>query len=325
MGAGGHDLEQRAAILPDALRCIWRDYPASIQLHEPAAYGKSDWDPRGKPLSIISYDQPWELLADGYQSVTSLARDRDGNVFFLDSTTDRVYKVNTASRSAEDLGVFKGAKAIAIGEDNRLYVTQPSRRRIVSYAPGGGSEKLYAQNVIADRLAPRRGQIYFLNTADRTLGVAEPNGKTRLVYDKGEMGMPAAMALSPDGEMLVVSDAGARFSWSFQIGNTLQYGEPFFRLEMPEAGLPRGATGVAHDETGQVYFATPLGIQICEPNGRMATILNAPEPGAFDDIVFGGKNWKYLYAAEKNKLYRRPVKIAGTAPFTPSKPPKPAL
>ena len=86
-----------------------------------------------------------------------------------------------------------------------------------------------------------------------------------------------------------------------------------------------GATGVAYDETGQVYFATPVGIQICEPNGRLATILNSPEYGAVHDIVFGGKVWKFLYAAEGKKLYRRPVKIAGTAPFTPIKPPKPAL
>jgi hypothetical protein len=57
----------------------------------------------------------------------------------------------------------------------------------------------------------------------------------------------------------------------------------------------------------------------------MATILNAPEPGPVHDIVFGDKDWKWLYAAENTKLYRRPVKIAGTAPFTPVKPPKPPL
>jgi hypothetical protein len=236
-----------------------------------------------------------------------------------------VYRVNIASRSVEPVGTFKGARAIAIGGDNRFYVSQPSRRRILSYAPEGGNEKLYAQNVIADYLAARGGQIYFLNAAEKTIGVVEPNGKTRLISEQSELGRPAAMALSPDQEMLVVSDAQTRFSWSFQIGNTLQHGEPFYRLEMPESGLPRGATGVAHDETGQVYFATPMGIQICEPNGRLATVLNSPEPGAVQDIVFGGKDWKFLYAAEGKRLYRRPVKIAGTAPFTPSKPPKPAL
>jgi sugar lactone lactonase YvrE len=294
-------------------------------LHPPAAYNQPGWDPRGKALSVISYDQPWEVVGDSYQSVTSLARDRAGTVFFLDSNADRVYKVKPESRSVEAVGVFKGAKAIAIGGDNRLYVAQPSRRRIVSYGLGGGGEKLTAQNVTADYLVVRAGQIYFLNAAEKTIGVVEPNGKTRLIYQASELGRPAAMALSPDQEVLVVPDAEARFSWSFQIANTVRYGEPFFRLEMPESGLPSGATGVAHDETGQVYFATPMGIQICEPNGRLATILNAPEPGAVHDVVFGGKDWKFLYAAEGKKLYRRPVKIGGTAPFTPVKPPKPAL
>ena len=41
-----------------------------------------------------------------------------------------------------------------------------------------------------------------------------------------------------------------------------------------------GVTGATLDSIGQVYFATPLGVQMCEANGRTAAILNSPEPGA---------------------------------------------
>jgi hypothetical protein len=41
---------------------------------------------------------------------------------------------------------------------------------------------------------------------------------------------------------------------------------------------------------GQVYFATPIGVQFCEVNGRVAGILNSPEHGAITDLVFAGKN-----------------------------------
>ena len=39
--------------------------------------------------------------------------------------------------------------------------------------------------------------------------------------------------------MLIVTDAQARFSWSFQSRRTVRLtnGEPYYRLEMPEAGL----------------------------------------------------------------------------------------
>lgn len=110
-----------------------------------------------------------------------------------------------------------------------------------------------------------------------------------------------------------------------KIGDSLRYGEPFFRLELPESASSVGATGVAYDVTGQVYFATELGIQITEANGRLENILNGPDPGGVRDIVFAGSDSKWLYASTGRRLYRRPVKIAGATPFTPVKPPKPPL
>ncbi len=64
--------------------------------------------------------------------------------------------------------------------------------------------------------------------------------------------------------MLVVTDAASRFSWSFQIAadGSLTNGEPFYRLELPEDGWKSEVRGAAVDSIGQVYFATPLGVQI---------------------------------------------------------------
>ena len=73
-----------------------------------------------------------------------------------------------------------------------------------------------------------------------------------------------------------------RFSWSFQIAadGSLVNGEPFYRLEMPEAGWMSGVQAVTEDSIGQVYFASAIGVQVCEANGRVAAILNPPESGA---------------------------------------------
>ena len=92
------------------------------------------------------------------------------------------------------------------------------------------------------------------------------------------MSSPAGVALPPDQGMVVVTDAGGRFSWSFQIGpdGLLRNGEPFYRLEMPESGWSSGVRTAAFDSIGQVYFATEVGIQMCEANGRVAAILHAP-------------------------------------------------
>jgi gluconolactonase len=82
---------------------------------------------------------------------------------------------------------------------------------------------------------------------------------------------------------------------------------------------------VVEDSTGQVYFATPFGVQMCEANGRMATVFNPPEHGGVSSVVFAGKRMDWMYVAEGGKLFRRPVKVAGVTAGTLVKLPKPSL
>lgn len=249
MGDEGHNMKQGAAILPDALRWLWRDYPNGIVVHEPAAMRQPGWDPRGKVYSTVSADQPWEL----------------------------------------------------VGENSTLR----AKNRAIT-----------AQNTI-----------YFTDRAGKTIGYIDAKGKTRIVYNGGEIARPSGLALSPDQAMLVVADAQGRYSWSFQIApdGSLINGEPFYRLEMPEGELASGVEGVTEDSAGQVYFATPLGVQVCEANGRLAEILNPPEHGSISSVAFGGKDRNWLYVTEGGKLFRRHVKVKGTDSESPEKPPKPSL
>ena len=169
-----------------------------------------------------------------------------------------------------------------------------------------------------------KGALYFTDAIRKAVIYISPDGKDRVVHSGGEMAVPAGLALSPDQAMMVVTDAQSRFSWSFQIGadGGLINGEPFYRLEMPEMGWMSGVTSAMEDLAGQVYFATPLGIQVCEANGRVASILNAPVYGVVSGIAFSG-NW--MYASEGGKLYRRPVKVKGAEVWNPVKPVKPPL
>jgi sugar lactone lactonase YvrE len=86
-----------------------------------------------------------------------------------------------------------------------------------------------------------------------------------------------------------------------------------------------GVAGAMEDSNGQVYFATPLGIQVCEANGRVSQILNPPEPGGITNLTFAGSDMNWLYITEDGKLFRRPVKVTGAKTWEPSKPPTPPL
>jgi sugar lactone lactonase YvrE len=327
IGEEGHNMKQGAAIMPDALRWLWRGYPSPVAAGEPADIGRPGWDPRGKVYSIVSADKTWEQVGETYRSVASPAGDQDGNVFFADPAANRTYKSDPNGK----VTLFKdndgGARALRVGPDGRLYAAQPARQRIVSFGPGG-DEKTVAQNVDASDLAvSAKGSVYFSDAAHKTIGYIDEKGKTRVVYDGGAIAIPSGVALSPDQAMLVVTDAQSRFSWSFQIAadGSLTNGEPFYRLEMPETGWMSGVQAVTEDSIGQVYFASALGVQVCEANGRVAAILNPPEPGAVASIAFAGKDMNWLYAAEGGKLFRRAVKVKGVPAWAPAKLPRPPL
>jgi gluconolactonase len=328
IGEGAHDTKQAAAILPHALTWLWRDYPAAIVVHEPASMTQPGWDPRGKPYAIVSAAEGWERVAAEVPAVESLTANDAGDVFFSDVAGARVYEADGAGKVTSFKDHVEGVRALQAAPDGSVYAAEPGLHRIVRWTVGG-KEIVIATKVTATALAlTRDGRLLFADAEHGLIGSIDSTGKVRSESVTGKIAAPSGLALSGDQAMLIVADSESRFSWSFQIGadGALQNGEPFYRLEMPESGWRSGVAGVVEDNAGLVYFATPTGIQICEANGRMASVLNAPEPGAVTALVFagnGGKSW--LYGTEGDKLYRRAVKVHGNLVASPGKQPKPPL
>jgi sugar lactone lactonase YvrE len=278
---------------------------------------------------LISRDKPWEQIGDTYESAASPAMDKDGNVFFADPASNRIY----TSDAARVVTVFKenthGARALRVAADGRLYATQLSAKRLVSYGPAG-DEKVVAQNVQAnDLVLTRSGAIYFVDTAQKTVGYIDAKGQRRVVYNGGGIMSPTALTLSPDQAMLLVGDGMDRFQWSFQIAadGSLVNGEPFQRLEMPEEGLFSGVGGLTVDSIGYMWATSAIGIQVCEQPGRCTNILNKPEFTAtpITDIAFGGPGRAWLYVTQGKKIFRRETKRTGVVAWEPVKPPQPGL
>lgn len=393
MGTEGHNLKQGGAILPDALRWLWRDYSAPIEVHEPAAAHQPGYDTTNRVFSTVYFDRPWEHVGDfnslfsvtagrheewgGINSPTSLTADREGNVYLPVATDDaadkRIMRIDPQGRATTFAEVHDPSTApnpaqipvpppiLHMGPGDRLYAFVPGTAltniatvggagSIVSWSVANGvagDEKVHAtadKFQIADGVAD--GVVDFAVTRNGTIYAVlssfikriDPSGAASDALHWGsqmpEMGAPTRIALSPDQSMAVTVDQMTRYGWSFQIAadGSLQNGEPFYRLEMPEALPTPGWTyeegNPVEDTNGVAYFATALGIQVAMQNGRIMEILNPPIPGggpltaiAFDQI--GDQSW--LYAAQDGKLFRRPVKVTGANAWTVVKPPKPTL
>jgi sugar lactone lactonase YvrE/predicted esterase len=327
MGTEAHNMKQGGAIMPDALRWLWRGYPEPIVVREPPQMKEPGWDSRAKVYSTVSADKPWEQVGGSYGEVMSPTGDESGDVFFADAKADRIYKSDAEGK----VSVFKenagGVKALRVGVGGVLYAYQAARRRIVAYSPSG-EERVVARNVDVSEMAMTvKSTIYFSDAMHKTIGFVDDLGRVRVVYQGGEIAMPRGVALSGDQAMLVVSDAQGRFGWSFQIAasGSIENGEPFYRLEVPEVGWRSGVRSVVEDSIGQVYFATPMGVQMCEANGRMAAVFNPPEHGGVSSVVFAGKKMDWMYVAEGGKLFRRPVKVTGVTAGALVRLPKPPL
>jgi len=264
-----------------------------------------------------------------------LTADAKGNVYICGGNT--VDRVDAGGNVTQFLQLKGGVRRLRLGADGRWYAYLGTDEIVSLDKTSGPSNdlKVIARNLgIYDFVVAQNGTIYFSGSGRTSSGRIDTSGKVETQEMGPAIVTPMGLALSPDQSMLVVTDAVSRYSWSFQIAadGTLVNGEPFYRLEIPET---TGSSlqgdriwSVAEDTNGQVYFATPLGIQVAMQNGRIVEILNPPITGGgpLTAITFAGdgeQNW--LYVAQSGKLFRRPVKVTGANAWTVVKPPKPTL
>ncbi len=318
VGTEGHNSRHGAAILPDALRWLWKDHP------KPVRSARSGGD-RHMVSLIADLDKEWELVSSGHRFTEGPAVDKAGNVYFTDIPNNRIHKIDVDGK----VSVFKedsgGANGLMFGPDGLLYACQNGRKRIVAYA-GSGAETVIAEEVESNDLAiTHKGEIYFTDPRNKRVWLIDTKRNKRVVHEGIEF--PNGVILSPDQSLLAVADSRGRWVWSFQIqdGGSLANGQPFYRLETTDETSATSADGMTMDTEGHLYVTTRLGVQICDPPGRVVAILNKPHSGPLANVVFGGPDLTMLYVTAGDRVYRRPLRRKGVFSWTPVKPPVPRL
>ncbi|MBI1788428.1 MAG: SMP-30/gluconolactonase/LRE family protein [Acidobacteria bacterium] len=316
VGTEGHNSKHGGAILPDALRWLWRDYPKPVV----ASRGGGE---RHFVTAILDPAKDWELVSQGHKFTEGPAVDRHGNVFFTD--INRIHKIGLDGKVTvfkEDSGAANG---LMFGPDGRLFVCQNGRKRIVAYTPDG-VETVIAEGVNSNDLAvTSRGEIYFSDPPGKRVWFIDAKGGKRVVHEGLEF--PNGVRLSPDQSLLLVADSRGKWVWSFQVrpDGSLENGQPFYRLETPDENSASGADGMTLDSEGYLYVATRLGIQVCDQPGRVVGIINKPQNASLSNVVFGGPDLQTLYITHGDKVYRRQVRRKGVWPWKALKPPVPRL
>jgi gluconolactonase len=318
-GTEGHNAKHGGAILPDALRWVWKDHPKPVakpeKLNERGVY------------AILEPGNDWERLGGGYQLTADSAVDREGSVFFTDARNNRIYRIDPAGKISLWKENSGGSHGIAFGPDGRLYAGQHERKRIVAYT-SDGKESVVTEGIQTHHLAvTERNEIYFADAPNHRVWFVDAAGKRRVVLEN-VVAWPRGVRVSTDQSLVAVNDPRTKWVWSFQRqpDGSLVNGQPFYRLETADDSSESEAGGMTFDTEGFLYVATQLGVQVCDQPGRVNTIITPP-PGSdgLSDVFFAGPNLQWLYAADGNAVYRRLVKRRGAAAWNPVKPPQPRL
>jgi sugar lactone lactonase YvrE/enterochelin esterase-like enzyme len=319
-GEGGHDGKHATQVFPDAMRWLWKDWPAPVKAGA------------GSPQlrEILQPGEGWKLVGEGYAFADGPAVNAKGEVFFTDAGARKAYKIGLDGQVSRSPIDTKGASGQAFGPDGRLYATVPGADRIVAYG-GDGTPAVAAEGFRGnDLVVGHGGGFYVTNPGPGGTGL----GKVWYVSPKGEkqevdtgLKFPNGVALSPDQSLLYVSDTRSRWVYSYQVrpDGSLADKQRYFHLHVPDTADDSGADGLAVDRDGRLWVATRMGLQVCDPAGRVTCILPTPNRQVAH-LCFGGPGRDTLYAMCGNRVYARKVKVKGAAPFeAPFKPAAPRL
>ncbi len=318
-GDGGHNGKHATAIFPDALKWLWRDYPAAIKAN-----------PEGKSKQgvarVLFEGEGWQLLSEGHGFTEGPAANAKGEVFFTDIPNSRIHRIGLDGKVtvfAEDTGKANG---LMFGPDGRLYACANGKKQIVAY-DDSGKASVFADGLESNDLAiDQNGNLYVTDPGNKQVWFISKNGEKRVV-DKG-IEQPNGVLLAPDQSLLYVSDTRGQFVYSFQVqqDGSLKYKQRYFHLHLPDAATGSGADGMTVDATGTLYVTTTLGLQFCDQAGRVNGIIAKPQNKWLSNAVFGGADFSDLYATCGDKVYKRKTKQKGVLSYkAPIKPRAPGL
>lgn len=319
-GTEAHNSRHGSAVLPDAMRWLWKDFPKPVS----RPVNKSD---KHYLAAALIEGKDWELVSSGHRFTEGPAVDKQGQVFFTDIPNNRIHKIGLDGKVTvfkEDSG---GVNGLMFGADGRLYGCQNGRKQIVAYTMDGRETVLASDVQSNDLCLNAKGEIWFTDPANKRVWFLDTKGTKRVVSEGNHWEFPNGVLLSSDQTLLMVCDSRNKWVWSFAVKDdgSLENGQAFHRLELWDENGASGADGMTIDTEGHLYVATRIGVQICDQPGRVVAILNKPHAGSLSNVVFGGPEMSTLYATAGDRVYKRTLNRKGTVSWAKLKPPMPRL
>lgn len=254
---GTHSIYYGTRAYPDAMRWLWRGWPAPVKAGESM---------NGMLESLLVKDEQWKEIPQ---------HNRAG----INDTIAMLLE-NPAELDNQKGEYTAGGPGKSSAAEIRKYVKNPYR--ILSLHNGN---KYITNN---------KGEIFLMKKG------AKKAVKLDALHSSG-----SEIAIYPNGKLLIATEKNSNWLISYIIApdGTLHSGQQFYWLHNTDNHNHTPYGNMAFDTMGNLYIATPIGIQVCDQNGRVRAILPLPGAGRkVDSIAFVGNK---MYAKCGNKLFVR--------------------
>lgn len=316
-GEGGHNGKHSTAIMPDALRWLWRGYPEPIRPGTPPK----------RRTELLLPDEDWELVSSGHGYTDSPAVNGAGEVFFADRESGKIHVVQLDGKVTTFTDAGEGIGGLMFGPSGSLFGCHRGEKAIVRFSKTGEMETVVADTMCNDLVMLHDGTGYFTDPEQQQVCRFTASGETTVVANG--ISFPNGIIVSPDQTQLFVSDTRGRFSYAFMIAEdgSLQHGQKYGHLHVPDSSSFSGADGWTVDTQGRRYLTTKLGLQVFDQLGRCHLILSFPAETAWmSNVCFGEPKLDTLYLTCEDKVFRRKINATGAVSWkAPVKPPRPGL
>jgi len=272
--------------------------------------------PRTQGPTLVAPGATVERLATGFGFLEGPAADLEGNLYFSDIQSERIYRWTPddgVTTFREATGRAHGIRFTLAGQ---LLICEMGNRRVTAIDTGGNTF------ILADELERRR-----FNSPDDLLGRSEgrclfqrptiwadddkkmdgdhvyyiSSDRTVIRRVADDLVRPNGIVGTMDGSRVYIADHGAGRTYVYRPANDGSLGDK--RLFATQ-----GADGMTVDEMGNVYL-TGQDITIYDPNGAQVASIAVPEAPA--NLAFGGADGTTLFITARTSLYALAMTVTG--------------
>ena len=285
----------------------------------PSEQPRSANEPAQMSARVVAAGASLIELAGGFQFTEGPAADAEGNVFFTDLRVSRIHRWSIDGKLTvyrEDSG---GANGLFFDSKGNLLACEGDRGRITSVDPQGKVTVLADQynnkrfNKPNDLWIDPKGGVYF---SDPVYGGADivqngehvyyiPPDRSSVIRVIDDMVRSNGLIGTRDGKTLYVTDAGARETYRYAIGDdgTLSNKTLFVSV---------GSDGMTIDTEGNVYL-TENGVLVFDPSGKLIERIDIPNRPT--NVCFAGSDRQTLFITGRSTVHSIRTRVQGVAPW----------